>query len=206
MVWLNKAGEQNEPTGVVFLFRSISLQALLFYHILSWTDTSESLVGVVGNQKCSIHWLHTARAGEAPHQPVIDTLHMVGVHAGQVAHWVPHIELDHTNDALSVLLATIKCSSGQVLYQSNPLGYLYLLLLSQLAGRPRHVWGRIVDRSSVGLLNMIKWRLLQLLHTGAGVGVGVPQQGDVVCRGGLQAVAHPSDPGKHGTKTTGEKG
>ena len=52
----------------------------------------------------------------------------------------------------------------------------------------------------------IRRRLLQLLHTGAGVGVGVPEQGDVVCCGGLQAVAHPPDPGKHGTKTAGEKG
>lgn len=131
---------------------------------------------------------------------------MVGVHAGQVADRVPHVELDHADDTLSVLLATIKSTSRQMLYQANSLGYFNLLLLSQLTGRARDVWGRIVDGSCVGLLLNVRWRLLQLLHTGAGVCIRVPEQGDVVCRGGPQAVAHPSDPGKHGTKTTGEKG
>ena len=50
----------------------------------------------------------------------------------------------------------------------------------------------------------IRWWLFKLLHTIAGVSVGVPQQRDIVCCWGLQAVAHPSDPGKHCTNTTGE--
>ena len=53
-------------------------------------------------------------------------------------------------------------------------------------------------------LDIGRW-LLKLLHTVAGVGVCVPQQGDVVCCGGLQAVAHPPDPGKHDTKAAGDE-
>ena len=71
---------------------------------------------------------------------------MVGVHAGQVPHRVPDVELDHADHApkaetrdkiryptqdiqhysLSVLLAAIEGAGGQVLYEANPLGDLDL--------------------------------------------------------------------------------
>ena len=50
-------------------------------------------------KQSSVHWLHAAGTGEAPHEPVVDALHVVGVHAGQVPHTVPHAELDHADDA-----------------------------------------------------------------------------------------------------------
>ena len=65
---------------------------------------------------------------------------MVGMHAGQVTHRVPHIELNHADDtpvdivitldvkkdSLSVLLAAVKGASGQVLDKSDPLSDFHL--------------------------------------------------------------------------------
>jgi len=48
-------------------------------------STSHPLV-IIGHQKCSIHGLHTTWTSEGAHQPVVDALHVVDVHAGQVAH------------------------------------------------------------------------------------------------------------------------
>jgi len=54
------------------------------------------------------------------------------MHARKVAYIVPNIELDHADNALSILLTAIKSASGKVLYQANSLRYFHLLLLSQL--------------------------------------------------------------------------
>ena len=40
----------------------------------------QTFIGVIGNKKGSIYQLHTAGVGEAPHQPVVDALQIVGVH------------------------------------------------------------------------------------------------------------------------------
>ena len=53
----------------------------------------------VGDEQGCIHWLHAAGAGEAAHEPVVDALRVVGVHAGQVADTVADHKLDHANDA-----------------------------------------------------------------------------------------------------------
>ena len=50
-------------------------------------------------QEGGVHRLHAAGAGEAPHEPVVDAVHVVGVHAGQVPHRVPDVELDHADHA-----------------------------------------------------------------------------------------------------------
>lgn len=109
---------------------------------------------------------------------------MVGVHAGQVPHTVSHVELYHTDDTLSVLLAAVEGSSGQMLDETDPLGDLDLLLLGELAGGAGHVGGRIEDLRDgvVGLLDIWR-RLLQLLYTVTVGGVAVCQQGDVICCG-----------------------
>ena len=44
---------------------------------------------------------------------------------------------------LSILFTAIKGASGEMLNQTDPLGDFDLLLLRQLTGRTRHVWGRI---------------------------------------------------------------
>jgi len=122
------------------------------------------------------------------------------VHAGQVPHTVPHAELDHADDALSVLLTAVEGACWEVLDQSDPLCDLDLLLLSQLAGLAGHVGGRIEYLGHrVGLLDIWR-RLLQLLHTVAGGAVS--QQGDVICCRRLQTVPHPPNPSKHGRTAT----
>ena len=52
-------------------------------------------------------------------------------------------------DSLSVLLASIVRSSGQVLDETDPFGNLHLLLFRQLRGRSRHIRGRMVQRDSL---------------------------------------------------------
>jgi len=83
---------------------------------------------------------------------------VVSVHAGQVPHAVPHCELYHADYALSILFTAIKGASGEMLNQADPLGDFDLLLLRQLTGRTRHVWGRIKYLH-------IRRRLLKLLYT-----------------------------------------
>ena len=59
-----------------------------------------------------------------------------------------------SHDSLSVLLAAIEGSGGQMLDEPDPLGDLDLLLLCELAGWAGHVGGRIEDLRDgvVGLL------------------------------------------------------
>lgn len=56
-------------------------------------------VGLVGGEQRSVHRLHAGRAGERPHQPVIYTVHVVDVHAGQEPDRVSVNKVHHTNDA-----------------------------------------------------------------------------------------------------------
>jgi len=147
-------------------------------------------------KQSSVHWLHAAGTGEAPHEPVVDALHVVGVHAGQVPHTVAHAELYHTDDTFSVLLAAIEDSGGQMLNETDPLSDLYLLLLRELAGRAGHVGGRIEDLRDGVVLDIWR-RLLQLLDTVTVGGVAVGQQGDVIRCGRFQTIPHLSNPREH---------
>ena len=63
-------------------------------------------------------------------------------------------ELINATDSLSVLLAAIEGSGGEMLNETDPLSDLDLLLLRELAGRAGHVGGRIEDLRdrAVGLL------------------------------------------------------
>ena len=61
--------------------------------------TVASLVCLVGDEKGGVDGLHARRAREAPHEPVVDTLGVVGVHARKVADAVADAELDHTDHA-----------------------------------------------------------------------------------------------------------
>ncbi len=57
------------------------------------------LVRFVRDQQGGVDGLHAGGAGEAAHEPVVDALGVVGVHAGQVAHPVAYAELDHADHA-----------------------------------------------------------------------------------------------------------
>lgn len=54
-------------------------------------------VGLVGGEQRSIHWLHAGGAGEGAHQPVIYTVHVVDVHAGQEPDGVSIHKVHHAN-------------------------------------------------------------------------------------------------------------
>lgn len=56
-------------------------------------------VGLVGGEQRSVHRLHAGGAGERPHQPVVYTVHVVDVHAGQEPDRVSVNKVHHTNDA-----------------------------------------------------------------------------------------------------------
>lgn len=56
-------------------------------------------VGLVGGKQRGVHRLHAGGAGEGPHQPVVYTVHVVDVHAGQEPDGVSVHEVHHTDDA-----------------------------------------------------------------------------------------------------------
>jgi len=92
---------------------------------------------------------------------------MVDVHAGQVAHRVADIELDHADDTLSVLLAAIKGAGRQVLDKTDPLGDFHLFFLGQLARWSGHIGGGVVhwggQRVHCLLLDVLMLRLVLVL-------------------------------------------
>lgn len=55
-------------------------------------------VGLIGGKQRSVHRLHAGGAGERPHQPVIYTVHVVDVHAGQKPDGVSVNKVHHTDD------------------------------------------------------------------------------------------------------------
>ncbi len=56
------------------------------------------LVRLVGDEQRGVHRLHAGWAGEGAHEPVVDAVRVVGVHAGEVADAVADHELDHADD------------------------------------------------------------------------------------------------------------
>jgi len=114
------------------------------------------------------------------------------MHAGKVAHGVTHIELNHADDTLSVFLAPIKGAGGQMLDKSNPLRDFHLLLLSELAGRPGHIGGGVVDRGCncvhCLLLDVLMlWLVNFLLNCNiSAASAPLPQKTDVICSGAVR--------------------
>lgn len=56
-------------------------------------------VGLIGRKQRSVHRLHARGAGEGPHQPVVYTVQMVDMHAGQEPDGVSIHKVHHTDDA-----------------------------------------------------------------------------------------------------------
>lgn len=54
-------------------------------------------VYVVTREQGRVHWLHAGRTGERAHQPIVNALAVVGVHARQVSHIVSDNKLAHAN-------------------------------------------------------------------------------------------------------------
>lgn len=109
-------------------------------------------VGLVGGQQGGVHGLHARGAGEGAHEPVVDAVRVVDVHAGQEPHRVAHRKLPHADHALSVLLAAIVEARGQVLDEPHALRNHHLLFLGQLACWTAHVRRRVVHRHGHRLL------------------------------------------------------
>lgn len=97
-------------------------------------------VGLVRGKQRGVHRLHAGGAGEGPHQPVVYTVHVVDVHAGQEPDGVSVYKVHHTDDALSDLLlrgvpAGVVHALREVLDEPDSLCDANLLLLSQLSGQ-----------------------------------------------------------------------
>ena len=73
------------------------------------------LVRLVGDEEGGVDGLHAGGAGEAPHEPVVDALGVVGVHARQVAHAVADAELDHADHASEMERRTCEETISQVI-------------------------------------------------------------------------------------------
>lgn len=54
-------------------------------------------VGLVGGKQRCVDRLHAGGAGEGSHQPVVDTVHVVNVHAGQEPNGVSIYKVHHTD-------------------------------------------------------------------------------------------------------------
>ena len=61
-----------------------------------------ALVRFIHHQQRGVDGLHAGRAGERPHQPVVDALQVVRVHARQIADGIADDELVHTYYAPSL--------------------------------------------------------------------------------------------------------
>lgn len=56
-------------------------------------------VGLVGGEQRSVHRLHARGAGKGSHEPVVYTVHVIDVQAGQEPDGVSVNKVHHTNDA-----------------------------------------------------------------------------------------------------------
>jgi len=73
--------------------------ALWTMHLLTFVAcaAADKLVGLITCKQGSIHWLHTRWTCEASHKPVINTFHMVCMHAREVAYRITNHEFDHAD-------------------------------------------------------------------------------------------------------------
>lgn len=98
-------------------------------------------VGLVGGQQGGVHGLHAGRAGEGAHEPRVDAVHVIDVHAGQEPDGVAVLKVQHADHTLFDLLvggfgAGVEDSAGEVLDEADALSDPNLLLLRQLGGQP----------------------------------------------------------------------
>lgn len=113
---------------------------------------------LVSCEKRCIDGLHAGRAGEGPHEPVVDAILVVDVHTGQEAHHVPYGKLHHADHTfLGFLAAAIVHPHGQVVDETQTLGDLYLFFLGQLVGCAGDVGRRVVHQHTHGLRLLIWW-------------------------------------------------
>lgn len=61
------------------------------------SGSESSPVGLVGGEQCCIHWLHAGGAGEGAHEPRVNTVHVVDVHARQEPDRVSVFKVQHTD-------------------------------------------------------------------------------------------------------------
>ena len=54
---------------------------------------------LVGDEEGGVDGLHAGGTGETPHEPIVDALGVIGVHARKVADAVADAELDHADHA-----------------------------------------------------------------------------------------------------------
>ena len=67
--------------------------------LLGGSRRNPGSVSLVWWKQCCIHWLHAGWTGKGSHQPVIYTVQVVDVHAGQKSDRVPIHKVHHTNNA-----------------------------------------------------------------------------------------------------------
>ena len=65
-------------------------------------------VGFVGGQQSGVDWLHAGGTSEGAHEPVVNALSVVRVHAGKVAQPVPYHKLPHTNHTSETEKKTVR--------------------------------------------------------------------------------------------------
>lgn len=122
-------------------------------------------VGLIGGQQSGVHRLHAGGTGERPHQPVVYTVHMVNVHAGQEPDRVSIHKVHHTNYALSYFFFRAVSSwvidaLREVLDEADALSDADLLLLRQLSGQTGLARGGVINRHVDLLLIRGRWLLV----------------------------------------------
>lgn len=154
-------------------------------------------VGLVGGKQRGIHRLHAGRAGEGSHEPVIYTVHVVDVHAGQEPDGVTIHKVHHTDDALSDLLLRaippwVVDTLWEVLDESNALGNADLLLLCQLSGQSGLARCWVVDRHMDLLLIGGRWLLVWVstVSVAGPVRLRFVQQRNIIRGRRFQTVSH----------------
>lgn len=97
--------------------------------------------GVHGVPDADVHPLHAGGAGERAHEPVVDAVEVVVVHAGEETDWFADYEFHHADWAFSLLppvfllplllgaLDGLVAGAGQALDEGEPLHQLQTLLL-----------------------------------------------------------------------------
>lgn len=154
-------------------------------------------VGLIGGQQSSVHRLHAGGTGERPHQPVVYTVHVVNVHAGQEPDWVSVHKVHHTNHALSYFLfravsSRIINAFWEMLDEANALSNTDLLLFSQLCGQSSLAGCRVIHRHVDLLLIRGRWLLVWIstVSVAGPVRLRLVKQRDVIRSGRFQTVSH----------------
>lgn len=79
------------------LFILLSPARSLHYHWHVPRYAQALSVRLVGRQQCSVDGLHTGRAGEGAHEPGVNAVHVIDVHAGQEPDWVAVLKVHHAD-------------------------------------------------------------------------------------------------------------